>query len=166
MINHDNTNNNNSNNNLMAGTIRHITARGHTADTDTTPTSWPAVVSSNHVGHIPSPAIPSYYKKTPHCTAPRRWRMHTSVCCVLMEISISPVHSGLRSVHATLLRKTGLQEREREVQEKEGEKRERERESESESERSSTANEDNVSQEVAAVAPQEPGKSTGNFDFQ
>ena len=51
-------------------------ARGHTSETDFTPTPWEEHGSSQHFDASQNPAIPPYYIKTPHCMAPRRWRIH------------------------------------------------------------------------------------------
>ena len=54
-------------------------ARGHTADTDPTPTLWEEYASSQRMPrHLPNPAFPPYSIKTPHCMAPRRWMIHSS----------------------------------------------------------------------------------------
>ena len=55
----------------------YLPARGHTTDWDLTPTPWEECTSSQRVArHLPNPAIPPYYIKTPHCMEPRRWRIH------------------------------------------------------------------------------------------
>ena len=57
-------------------------ARGHTSETTFTPTPWEESVSSQYFAFSHNPAIPPYYIKTPHCMAPRRWRIHPSRCDV------------------------------------------------------------------------------------
>ena len=50
-------------------------ARGHTSETAFTPTPWEESMSSQYFAFSQNPAIPPYYIKTPHCMAPRRWRI-------------------------------------------------------------------------------------------
>ena len=57
-------------------------ARGHTSETAFTPTPWEESMSSQYFAFSHNPAIPPYYIKTPHCMAPRRWRIHPSRCDV------------------------------------------------------------------------------------
>ena len=62
--------NNNNNNFYRRDDPNSNLTRGHTADRDSSPTPWEQLVR-----HIPYPAFPPYYTQTPHCMAPRRWRI-------------------------------------------------------------------------------------------
>ena len=61
--------------------------------------------SSQCVGHIPNPAIPPYYIKSPHCMAPRRWRIRIPefLNTRIPEFRNVTIHALLQSCSPALL---------------------------------------------------------------